>query len=125
MALGIGKISYEGDKITESNGEAFINSGQAFELLRKDTIGIKTPWGDFDEVMNIMMMLASNTMDEWSPTSSEIIELNIKYPDLIQKDLAEQLDKKQSDISKGIKRAGYDSIKKMMRYYTNKIAELC
>jgi len=36
MAIGIGGKSYSGDRITESNGEAFINAGEKFEELEKE-----------------------------------------------------------------------------------------
>ena len=125
MALGIGKTSYDGIKITESNGQAFIHSGETFEKLKKETIGIQTPWKSFDEALRIMLLLASIKMDEWSPISSEIVKASIEYPNFTQKDLATQLGKKQSDISKGVKRAGYDALKKLMNFYTDKIDELC
>ena len=54
MAIGIGTISYQVEKITESNGEAFINSGECFENLKKQTLAIKSPWPAFDETINLI-----------------------------------------------------------------------
>ena len=34
LAIGIGEITYEGDAISESNGTAFINSGEKFDVLK-------------------------------------------------------------------------------------------
>lgn len=35
MAIGIGEKTFNVPRITESNGEAFINSGEMFETLKK------------------------------------------------------------------------------------------
>jgi hypothetical protein len=55
MAIGIGEKTYSGETISESNGTAFIYSGEKYDVLKKEnvTLGIKTPWKDFDEEMNL------------------------------------------------------------------------
>jgi hypothetical protein len=126
IAIGIGEISYEAKKITESNGTAFINSGECFEQLKKQTLGIKSPWKDFDDAMNIMFDLASVTMDNWTNTSSEIIKNALENPEMSQKKLAAKLNKKsQGTISEGLKRGGFDEIKKLINYYQKEIKKLC
>jgi len=35
IAIGIGEVKYKSQKITESNGSAYINSGECFESLKK------------------------------------------------------------------------------------------
>src|SRR5680860_726664 len=40
LAIGIGEKTYESEKITESNGSAFVYSGEAFEKLKKQTLSI-------------------------------------------------------------------------------------
>ena len=55
MAIGIGEKSFSAPQITQSNGEAFIYSGELLEKLVKDkqTMGIKTPWPEFNKEMNL------------------------------------------------------------------------
>lgn len=124
MAIGIGEIDFESEKITESNGSAFIRSGECFELLKKDSLAINSPWGHFDRTINIMLALASLTMDSWTPSSSEIIQLSLENPNKIQVDLSKLLNKPQSNISVGLKRGGYDEIQKLLTYYKEEIKKL-
>ncbi len=44
MAIGIGTRTYNAAKITESNGSAFVNSGEKFEMLKqeKQNLAIKS-----------------------------------------------------------------------------------
>jgi hypothetical protein len=121
IAIGIGVKTYEAKKITEANGEAFINSGECFENLKKATMGIKTPWNDFDATINLMLELALLTVDTWTTTSAEIIKIAMQNPESSQNDLAKILSKSQSNVSAGMKRGGYDEILKLMKYYENQV----
>jgi hypothetical protein len=78
IGIGIGKKEFNVDKITESNGEAFINSGLAFDnYLKKQTIAIKTPWQELDDEFNIAFDLALLTMDSWTKNSAEVFKLSL------------------------------------------------
>jgi hypothetical protein len=75
----IGTIDYTSNKVTESNGSAFINSGECFEGLKKQTLGIQTPWSGFDETFTIILQLVVLFADKWTTTSAEIIK-SIRKP---------------------------------------------
>ncbi len=125
IGIGIGEITYQAAKITESNGTAFLNSGECFEELKKQTLAIKTPQKDLNETLNLMIELASLTIDRWTETAAKLIKLKIENPNENQKDLANLLNKTaQGTISEGLKRAGYDEIQKLLNYYKLKISEL-
>ena len=121
LAIGIGEKTYESEKITESNGSAFVYSGEAFEKLKKQTLSIQSIWEDFNQTMNLMFDLASLTMDSWTPTSCLIIKTALETEDINQKELARLLNKKQSNISTSLKRSGFDEIQKLLDYYQQKI----
>ena len=125
MAIGIGEKDYVAKKITESNGSAFVHSGECFEALKKNTLALKSPWSDLDYSINIMLDLAMLTIDNWSATSAEIVATALDNPDLNQKALTKILNKTQSTISEGFKRAGYDEVLKMIQFYKFKTAEIC
>ena len=59
IAIGIGQKTFNAPRITESNGEAFIFSGETFNKLdkQKRTLALKTPWEDFNETMDIILRL--------------------------------------------------------------------
>ncbi|MCF6182470.1 SatD family protein [Lutibacter sp.] len=126
IAIGIGEKTYKSEKITESNGSAFIYSGQSFEKLKKQTLAIQTVWKEFDKTMNLMFSLATLTMDNWTPTSSLIIKTAIAFEHKInQKKLALLLNKKQSNISTSLKRGGFYEIQKLLFYYQQEIKNKC
>ena len=54
IGIGIGEITYKSDKVTTSNGAAFVHSGEAFDGLKKNTLIVKSPWQDFDRVINFV-----------------------------------------------------------------------
>ncbi len=126
LAIGIGEKTYHSEKITESNGTAFIYSGESFESLKKQTLAIKTEWKDFNKTINLMFDLASLTMDNWTPTSSLIIKTALETkPESNQQELAAVLNKKQSNISTGLKRGGFYEIQKLLNYYQHEIKNKC
>ncbi|MEC3908453.1 transcriptional regulator [Tamlana sp. 2201CG12-4] len=124
LAIGIGEKTYASEKITESNGSAFINSGECFENLKKTTLAIKSPFGDFDRSMNIMLELALLTLNNWTNISSAFVKTALQHPDLNQKQLAGLLKKTQGNISQGLKRAGFDELSKLLDFYKTQIQTL-
>ncbi|WOD43711.1 SatD family protein [Hwangdonia lutea] len=125
LAIGIGEKTYQSDKITESNGSAFVNSGECFEALKKTTLAIKSPFDEFDTTINIMLELAQLILNNWTSTSAILVKTTLENPDLNQNQLADILDRTQGNISQGLKRAGYDEISKLLHYYKTQIQHLC
>lgn len=122
MAIGVSTVDYTADKITESNGNAFVNSGECFEGLKKQTLGIQTPWSEFDETFSIIFQLVVLFADNWTTTSAEIIKKALENPNINQKELALALNRKsQSSISASLKRAGYEELKNVIAYYKQEI----
>lgn len=124
MAIGIGEKTYTSEKITESNGDAFVNSGECFEAMKKNTLAIKSNFEGFDTTLNTMLDLANLTMNNWTVTSSEIIKIALENPKLNQKQIANLLGKSQSNISEGLKRGGFDEILKLLNYYKAQVQTL-
>ncbi len=124
LAIGIGDKTYTANSITESNGSAFVNSGECFDQMKKRSLAIKSPNEDFNTQINIMLELALLTMNHWQPVTSAIVKTTLENPELNQKQLAAILKKSQSTISEGLKRAGFDEITKMIQYYKTQIGIL-
>ena len=126
IAIGIGQKTYKASRITESNGEAFIFSGETFNKLgkQKRTIALKTPWADFDETMDIMLRLASIQMDKWTALTADIVKTSLDHPEMTQLQIAKILKKKsQSDISEGRRRAAFDEITTMEAYFRTRVTK--
>ncbi|WP_396601507.1 transcriptional regulator [Algibacter sp. R77976] len=125
LAIGIGEKTYQSKNITESNGSAFVNSGECFENLKKTTLAIKSPFQPLDTSLNLMLELAQLTINNWSNTSALLVKTTLENPDLNQNQLAATLKKTQGNISQGLKRAGFDEISKLLHYYKTQIQTLC
>ncbi len=117
IAIGIGNKTYNAKKITQSNGSAFVHSGESFELLKKRILVIRSDWPEFDRDINLYFDLASLTMNNWPANSAAIFKAAIENPKLTQKQLAEKLEKNQSTISESLTRAGYEEIMNMEKRY--------
>lgn len=125
MAIGIGEEKYSSHKITESNGTAYVNSGECFEELKKHSLAIKSGNIKLDESLNIMFKLSLLTTDNWSSVVSKVIKVAIENPEKNQKDLAKLLNRSQSNISEAFKRGGYEEIVNMNDFYVKNISQLC
>nr|WP_288836405.1 transcriptional regulator [uncultured Flavobacterium sp.] len=122
MAIGVGNVDYSADKITESNGTAFINSGECFEGLKKETLGIQTPWIEFNSIFEVILSFMLMIVDNWTNTSAEVIKKAFENPEINQNQLATVLNKKsQSSISASLKRAAHEELKNMIAFYKQEI----
>lgn len=125
LAIGIGEKTYNAEKISESNGTAFIYAGEIFATLEKENknILIKTPWADFDDEINRYLYLTSTFMDKWSVYSAELIEIILKKPTITQKEIGEKLGIKQNSVSGRWTRANADELLEVEKVFREKIKQ--
>ena len=126
MSLGFGEKNYEAQKITESNGDAFIRSGELFETLKKQKVNLAVNSGnaDFDEEMNLMLRLSLSFMDNWLQQSAEFILAAIENPSSSQEEIGTKLGINQAAVSRRQKRANYDLVKELDSFYRKKITKM-
>src|SRR5690606_36288582 len=125
IAIGIGDISHSSKNITESNGPAFIYSGEKFETLKQDklNLAIKTNWNDFDRDVNVFFKLALLTMDHWTINAAEMMKIILENPNKAQSELGSLIGIKQNAVSNRLKRAAFDEISEMIQVYKLKLEE--
>lgn len=123
MSLGFGDKSYDANKITESNGEAFIRSGELFETLKKQKVNLAINSGNtgFDEEMNLMFRLGLSFMDNWLQQSAEFVLAALENPNASQEEIGVKLGINQAAVSRRQKRANYDLVKDLDAYYRKRI----
>lgn len=124
IAIGIGEVSFKGKGIVESNGDAFIRSGNGFEELKKQTLLVNTQTATLDLPLNVMLELAMLIANNWTPPVAEVIKYALEHPQKNQKEVAKHLGKSQSTISEALKRGGYDEIMKVNDFFTRNILTL-
>lgn len=124
LALGIGSQTYKASSISESNGIAYIRSGECFQNLKKNSLGISTGVTTLDQVLNLLFSLALLNIDTWSPVVATAVKTALENPEKNQSEIAEMLNKSQSSLSEALKRGGYDEIIKLEDFYRQQIMNL-
>lgn len=101
LAIGLGAITHQADRISESNGPAFVHAGDKYDLLKKENVrmGIRSDNSVFDAEINLYLKLAGLFMDRWSVSSAELVDAVLQNPDITQQKLGELLGIKQSAVS--------------------------
>ncbi|MBZ4034406.1 SatD family protein [Flavobacterium sp. 17A] len=126
MSIGFGDKTHDADRISESNGSAFVNSGELFETLKKQKVNLAMRTGDLqlDENLNLMLQLALTFMDSWLVQSAEFVALAIENPTLSQEELGQKLGINQAAVSRRQKRAQFDLVTNLDRYFRTQIKQL-
>jgi hypothetical protein len=121
IAIGIGTQDIKSARITEATGSAFVRSGQCFDQLKKQTLAIASPDESWDENMNMVIIMATLVMDNWSSNVASVILKSIENPEMNQQEISVKMKKSQSTISEALKRGGFEEVKKMEAYYRKQI----
>lgn len=126
LAIGIGDKTYSSGHITESNGSAFVHSGELFERLEreKQNLAVASGSAEFDAEMNLLLRLALIIMDNWKVSSAEMVRMTLQYPEKSQSELGELLHIRQNAVSARLKRARFAEISGVMERYETKIKTL-
>lgn len=123
ISIGFGEKSYSASKISESNGSAFIRSGELFDTLKKqkNNLAINTGNPDFDKEMNLMLRLGLTFMDQWLAQSAEFVLTTLKNPTLSQEEIGLLLNINQAAVSRRRTRAKFDLVLELESYFRKKI----
>ena len=126
ISIGFGEKTYKSRKITESNGSAFIRSGETFDTLKKKKLNLAIRSADtiFDEELNLMLKLSLSFMDNWLQQSAEFVIVAIQNPTLSQEEIGILLGINQAAVSRRQKRANYELIKELDLYFRKKFKTL-
>ena len=126
IAIGIGEKTFKGKSVVESNGEAFLFSGETLESLKKEKVNlkIKTTNDQLNQELNLNFKLASTIMDNWTTNSAEIVKLYMEQPQALQEELGKHIGINQNAVSSRQKRAHLDLIMQLEQFYRQKITQL-
>ena len=123
MSLGFGDKTYKSRKITQSNGTAFVRSGETFETLKKQKLNLALNSGDanFDEDLNLICKLSLSFMDNWLQQSAEFVLIALQNPTLSQEELGVKLGINQAAVSRRQKRSNFELLLQVDQYFRKKI----
>jgi hypothetical protein len=120
MVIGVGKISYYGKSVLDSDGEAFHLSGRTFDKLEEgENLSIVTANQSKNEQLKIILNLAEVIMSNWTINQAEVIYLLLE--DKTQQQMAEELKIGQSAVNNRLKLAKWKQIEKMLSYIVSLI----
>lgn len=125
VSVGVGEKTFEGKSISTSTGQAFIFSGEAFEELKKQNISIKTPWIETTKELKLLLDLMIFIIEKWNVNYSSTIKTVLENPNATQQELSSILGKKQSQISRELKKAGFGEIQRAIIFCTDKLISKC
>lgn len=126
MSIGIGEKTSTAKRISESNGSAFVYSGEAFDVMKKNKINLVMQSADnqFNKDMNLLIRLGLSFMDNWLAQQAEYVLLAINNPKLSQEEMGEILKINQAAVSKRRKRANFDLMLEINQAYVEKLKML-
>lgn len=126
MSIGFGDKTYTAATISESNGTAFVRSGELFETLKKQktTLAINSGNGDLDTEINLMLRLGLTFMDNWLVQSAEFVLASIENKSLSQEEIGVKLGINQAAVSRRRKRAQFDLVLELDNHFRKKIKNL-
>jgi hypothetical protein len=126
MSIGFGDKTFKSKRISESNGTAFINSGEAFNLMKKNktNLVLQSPSKEFNKEMNLLLRLGLSFMDNWLSQQAEFVFLAIQNPTISQEEMGEKLNINQAAVSKRRKRANFDLLLEINASYIEKLKML-
>ena len=78
----------------------------------------------FDEKINLMIQLALTFMDHWLAQQAEFVAAAIENPTLLQEELGQKLGINQAAVSRRQKRAQFDLVLQLDRYFRIQIKQL-
>ena len=126
VAIGIGNEVFLSEKITESNGSAYLNSGRLLTDIKSQgkTFAIQTENEKVNRALNILFKWAAIDFDNWTVATAEIIHQLLRNSELTQDELAKELNITQSSVSQRLKRANFELLQETDLYFRKKITEL-
>ncbi len=126
MAAGIGDKQYSAERVSESNGTAFVYSGELLEQLKKEktSLAFRTDWPDFDAEMNLYLRFALIAIDNWTTATAELVYLQLSRPGLPQQETGQLLGISQSSVSERQSRSNITDLLALDEHFRARILKL-
>lgn len=117
ISIGIGDITYRGENIIESDGPAFLLSGEGMTELneKRRRLIIKAPWDQADRSLSLVTRFADDIISNWSRYSAETAFYSLVYNES-QSVLAKRLGKTQSTINDRISTAKLELVRAYIQH---------
>jgi hypothetical protein len=125
IAIGVGTVGYKAERVSESQGEAFIKSGHAFDVMARnnDYLSIQTPWESMNDEFEVACKLSDAIIKNWTASTAEAVYFHLLFGKN-QSELAAQLQISQPGVHKRLTRYGnISSIQAFIKRYRKLVSK--
>jgi len=120
IAIGVGKVDYLPENISEGDGAAYRNSGPMLDKLKGNfKLAITTPSDAMNREMETSCALADAVINKWTPAQAEIVYRLLQKR--TQKNIGKELDISEAAVHYRVKAAGWFAIKKFLHRFESLI----
>jgi hypothetical protein len=120
ISIGVGKVDYLPENISEGDGAAYRNSGPVLDKLKGNfKLAITTPSDTINQELETSCALADAVMNKWTPAQAEIVYRLLQ--NTTQKEIGEALDISEAAVHYRVKAAGWFAIKKFLQRFESLI----
>ncbi len=119
MSIGIGKVSYINEKVTLSDGEAFVLSGREFDELGKRKLSILTSSEEVNAELRVETAFLDDVISHWTRQQSECI-FNALLTNAKQSQLASDDKTSRQNVGKKLSAAK----ERLVRMYLDRVSFL-
>lgn len=114
IAIGIGNINNKRDKVNESSGDAYTNSGRTVDMMKKKKrfIFFTSEISNLDEELYVELLLLEEIFSGWKRSSAEVV--NFLLIGLSEYEIADKLGITQSAVNQRKKTAGWSGIQALI-----------
>ncbi|WP_437919765.1 hypothetical protein [Sphingobacterium sp. LRF_L2] len=125
IGIGVGFKDYDSQSVKTSFGTALINSGEAFDRLKKHTLLLQSGQEETDKVCNIILSLLTEIAARWTPNIAQTLKMALLHEEANQTELAKKLQKKhQGQVSFELQKGSFVQLNQALLYCTQKLLEL-
>ncbi len=116
LAVGIGTLDFESDRLSTSDGEAYRLSGRLLDRMDRARLEVSTPWQSVNEELELTTAFADDIISSWTPSQSKIILLSLltnkNHPELSQ-----ELGVTRQTVDKSLRASKEELIKAYIRRF--------
>jgi len=115
ISLGIGEVSYYGETVLKSDGEAFHLSGRNFDQMKDgEYIIINTRDQDKNTGIGILLNFINKYISKWTKGQAEVIFLLLEGN--TQQEIAKALSLSQPSVNSRLRSAGWREFEPTIKY---------
>jgi len=125
IAIGVGQITYNRERLEEADGEAFHLSGKLLDEMkdsRIERIRLATPDPEINAEFAIHCMSLDNLIGQWSAAQGKVVSLALE--NTTQQKIGDTLQESQPAIHQKLRASSFDLVEKISERFMKKMHDL-